>query len=81
MRKYAILKQPIENIFKLMIYDTGEGSYLFLYNTIEDKPCMADYWFDNLTDAETTCFEDYKINNSDWIVINEIYGFNLNYNE
>lgn len=71
MRKYLILKQSIDNIIKLMVYDTGDGCYLFLYDSVNDKPSIADYWFDSMLDAESTCKEDYNINENDWILIND----------
>lgn len=43
MRKYQLLEEPTNSIKKVMLYETSEGVYIFLYDTHEDKPCFADY--------------------------------------
>jgi hypothetical protein len=55
MRKYALLKEEINDICKVMIYQLQEETYVFLYNTKMDAPCFADLCFDQLEDAEEYC--------------------------
>lgn len=71
MRKYIILNRPVDNIFKLMIYSTFEGVYLFLFDSIFDKPCINDMCFDNLLEAESYCIDEYNISNNDWVFISD----------
>jgi biofilm protein TabA len=70
MRKYCILPRPTDDILKLMVYENSQGVYLFEYDTILDKPCSGDLWFQSITEAE-----DYiKIEFSDslsWISIDD----------
>ena len=41
--KYSILKEPVNNIKKVMIYDMEDGVYVFLYKTDKDVSCFADH--------------------------------------
>lgn len=61
MRKYCILKEPVDEIKKVMIYEMKDGVFVFLYNTDEDAACFADYWFATLKEAEEECSESYGI--------------------
>ena len=47
MRKYAYLKEPLKRdgntcIYKIMLYETGEGIYLFEYSGPDAVQCSAD---------------------------------------
>lgn len=71
MRKYAILKIPVNNIKKIMIYECDEGVYVFKFDTINDAPSIGDNWFDNLEDAEELCKTKYNIKDEEWIIVND----------
>ncbi|WP_042273379.1 hypothetical protein [Faecalimicrobium dakarense] len=71
MRKYAILKDPVNDIKKVLLYESTDGVDLFMYDTTNDIPCFTDYNFDTLEEVLQICFEEYNIKHSDWININE----------
>jgi len=71
MRKYAILKSPINNIKKVMIYECDEGVYAFPFDTIDDAPAIGDDWFDTLEDAEEICKHKYMVKDEEWISISD----------
>ena len=53
MRKYAYLKEPLpcdknRYIYKIMLYDTKEGVYLFEYCSLDAVQCSADRCYDSL---------------------------------
>lgn len=75
MRKYAILKEalPLNNygqmVRKVMVYQTKkQGVFFFLFSTIEDEGCSADYHFSDMADADECGFE-YGVAPEDWIII------------
>jgi hypothetical protein len=70
MRKYAFLKEIKNNICKVMIFESTGETFVFLYNSIDDTPCIADYWFDNLEEADEYC-NDLGISNEDWLFIDD----------
>ena len=71
MRKYAILKKPIGEIKKLMIYDTGSEAYMFLYDSVcEDGKSCSDMWYENIDDAIEASTE-YDVSDDEWIIIND----------
>jgi len=45
LRKYAILRKAMNEIEKIMLYESSDGVYLFLYNNIEAVPAFADNYF------------------------------------
>ena len=56
MRKWARLKHPLEygdqHIYKVMVYETqANGTFVFLYNSIESQICVEDEWYETVTDA------------------------------
>ncbi|MGZ9583083.1 hypothetical protein [Paenibacillus marinisediminis] len=73
MRKYALTRSnPSHEIPKIMIYETEEsGTYLFLYNSLDDKTSHNDYCFDELEDAENFSKQYFDNNESDWIYIED----------
>ena len=55
MRKYAFLKEPLQcdgnhRVFKIMLYETGEGFYLFEYTSPDAVQCSNDRLYDSLED-------------------------------
>ncbi|MDR2729084.1 MAG: hypothetical protein LBB56_08110 [Chitinispirillales bacterium] len=79
MRKYTILKEPIPTndnddlIKKIMIYqESAREIYVFIYTTTDEYgSCCADYWFDDLEDAEQYVIEEYGVKPQDWILIDD----------
>lgn len=70
MRKYAYLKEPLKNsdgncIFKIMLYKTEEGIYLFEYNDPGAIQCSDDLFYDSLEDL----FDEWneRIDERGWI--------------
>ncbi len=56
MRKWAYLNKPFKDddiyIYKIMIYQTGtDGTYVFLYNSIESQLCTTDEWYETINEA------------------------------
>lgn len=70
MRKYAFLEEKYDGLCKVMIYDSPEGTYVFLYDSPKDTPCVADNCFENLEEAEDYC-KEFGINNENWLVIDD----------
>ncbi|MEC0170477.1 hypothetical protein [Paenibacillus graminis] len=68
---YALLKEHVNDVRKLMIYDNENGAYVFLYDTQEDKSGFADLWFESFDEAIDYCNEKYKVIQDQWVVIND----------
>ncbi|MDR0500197.1 MAG: hypothetical protein LBG97_02985 [Coriobacteriales bacterium] len=68
MRKIAFVNNGTE-IKKVMIYDSGNGVYLFGYTTMLDCNCIWDEWYENLSDAEARCSEDFGLSPEEFIAI------------
>ena len=75
MRKYAILKEPKDNIKRIMLHETDEGLYLYEYNTVKDEPCCSDLYFDSREAAETFIKAEFEVMESDWILIGDALEF------
>ena len=69
MRKIASIKQPKDDTKRVMLFDSGEGVYLFLYTGEQDGPSTGDYWFETIEQAEQSCAEEYGLTQSDWQTI------------
>ncbi len=52
MRYTTTLENNHSNLKRLMIYDTGKGTYLFGYDTLQDAPSLWDAWFETLQEAK-----------------------------
>ena len=55
MRKYAYLKEPLtcdknRYIYKIMLYDTNEGVYLFEYSSLDAVQCSSDRCYGSLAE-------------------------------
>ncbi len=69
MRKYAILKEPAEHsgddrVYKIMLYETAEGLYLFEYFSPDAVICSADLLYD--TEQEIHEDWDHLIDENGW---------------
>ncbi len=73
MRKYAYLKEPIKvnetTIYKIMLYQTEEGVYLFQYCSKDAVQCL----FDNCYETIEGVYEDWNtfIDEQGWIDIDD----------
>ena len=70
MRKYAYLKKPQKrgengSVCEIMLYETGEGVYLFEYSRPDAVQCSSDRCYDSLKDL----FENWNdlIDERGWI--------------
>ena len=49
-----------------MIYDSGDqGVYLFFYRSLDEGPSDADYWYEQIDEAERHAAE-FGITPADW---------------
>jgi hypothetical protein len=71
MRKLAYIKQPKDETKRVMLFDSDDGVYLFLYTSERDCASTGDYCFETVEQAEQACAEDYGITPSDWQTIPE----------
>jgi hypothetical protein len=71
MRQYVLLHKPVRIVKKIMIYGSKDGVYVFLYDTVDDRPCYADLWYELFEDAIEHCEAEYNVKNDDWIIIDE----------
>ena len=74
MRKYAYLKEPIKvnkecTIYKIMLYESKEGTYLFEYSSLDAVQCSYDAFYDSISDL----YEEWDdlIDEKGWIDIEE----------
>ncbi len=74
MRKYAYLKEPLKcggdgDIFKIMLYEAGEGVYLFLYSALDAVQCTSDRCYDSPEDL----YEEWNdlIDERGWIELED----------
>ena len=67
----AFVRQPVSDIKRIMIYDTGNGVYLFGYNTLNDSSACWDQWHENIQEARAVALEKYGIFSADWEIISE----------
>jgi hypothetical protein len=45
MRKIATIRDAAADFRRIMLYDIGaQGVFLFLFRSLKDAPCDADYW-------------------------------------
>ena len=70
MRKIAFPSNE-KNIKKIMLYESSDGTYVFIYDTMYDTGSLFDSWYENVSDAEQACEEDFDIRKDDWILISD----------
>lgn len=72
MRKYAYLKEPLKQsgrtAYKIMLYETEEGVYLFEYDSPDAIQCSADSFYERLEDVPE--FDDL-IDERGWIELED----------
>ena len=74
MRKYAYLKEPYQvdegkAIYKIMLYETEEGFYLFEYDSLDAVMSFADLCYDSMEDLEDDWND--RIDERGWIQIED----------
>jgi hypothetical protein len=74
MRKYAYLKKPLKYdtdtvVYKIMLYVTEEGVYLYEYSSPDAVLCSSDRCYETLDDL----YDDWNelIDERGWIKIND----------
>ena len=71
MRKWAYLTEPRayngQTIYKVMIYEKDDETYVFLYNSLEAQISAADEWYPNLEEA-ISAWDSY-VKNGGWVTI------------
>ncbi|QIL76528.1 hypothetical protein [Hymenobacter sp. HDW8] len=67
----AVVRKPVSDTKRIMIYDTGNGVYLFGYNTLNDAGACWDQWHENIQEAIAAALEEYGTLPADWEVISE----------
>lgn len=70
MREVAFV-QIVDEIRKLLIYQSDEGVYLFGYDCLQDTSSKWDNLFMTLEDAKEYCQDIYEIDRDKWICISE----------
>jgi hypothetical protein len=71
MRKVAYLKNPVDSIVKLMLYQTAKGVNIFGYDDLSDGPAKWDIFIADLEGALEFCFDEYGLKNDNWIDIKD----------
>ncbi|WP_108587262.1 hypothetical protein [Paenisporosarcina sp. OV554] len=70
MRKYVLLKEVVDKICKVMIYESFEDVAVYLYDSISDTSCFADFSFETIEEAEKYC-KELGIRDIDWCFIDD----------
>jgi hypothetical protein len=71
MRKIATLKRAVNGIQRVMLHAADDGTYLFLYNRLEDGPCEFDEWYESPGDVERAAAERFEVEPTDWTTIDD----------
>lgn len=73
MRRYAVLKNPIDNggtpIVKIMLYETAQGVYLFAYSRMDAQQCDSDLWYETIEEVYDTW--NGLVDANGWIAIDD----------
>lgn len=66
MRTTANLERPVDGIVRLMLYDDGTTTWLFLYDRREDAPSAAAERFDDADAARRSARERFGVEPDGW---------------
>jgi hypothetical protein len=68
MRKMAIISKPGVEFRRAMVYDPEDGSgvFVFLFHTLDDGPCQADEWYEDVAGAERHAAAKLGVEDADW---------------
>jgi hypothetical protein len=69
MRWIADLEAPLEGIVRLMLYETENGAFLFLFDRKEDAPCAFDEWFGDRKAAREAARSRFGVARERWVWI------------
>jgi len=66
LRRIVTLREPKDEIVRLMIHTEDSGTYLFGYKKNEDCGAEWDEWYETENDAMESCLTEYGVKVSDW---------------
>lgn len=66
MRRVAVLTTPVEEVRRIILYETEGGVSLFLSDSVEDAGSFADQWYASVDEAEQVAREQFGVKGSDW---------------
>ena len=66
MRTLALLPVPVKGIVRVMVYESEDGTYLFLFDAADDAPSVADEWHEHPEHAVDRCQRDFGVRSEDW---------------
>ncbi len=69
LRKIATLPVPVRGIVRVMLYASESETFLFLYDTHSDAPCVADEWYEVTVIAEERCRDEFGLSQDDWEIL------------
>jgi hypothetical protein len=67
VRKMAIASTPDAEFRRAMIYDPEDGSgvFVFLFRSLDDGPCQADDWYEDVAGAERHAADELGVKAAD----------------
>lgn len=66
MRQIACVKRLDDKTKRVMIFDDGQGCFVFYFDTMADGPGFADTWHKSMDEARRLCMECFGISEADW---------------
>ena len=71
MRQIATVPNAQEVPYRIMLYapEDDSGVYLFLFRSLEDGACYADYWFEAVEKALECARQEYGVEKTHWQAI------------
>jgi hypothetical protein len=67
MRKMATVKKMNDGLVKrVIVYDSGNGVYIFPCASLEDGSTIGDNWIENVAQADEYCMDEFGIGAEDW---------------
>lgn len=66
MRYIAKTKENQSEAVRVMVHDTGEGTYVYTFTKHEDSDSDSDYWYENVEDVLEFCEEHFGISREAW---------------
>lgn len=66
MRFIAVTPEQASQPRRVMIYDTGEEVYLFLFRSLTDRNGYADQWFETVEQAKEAAWQAFGVAREDW---------------
>ena len=66
MRRVALVPKPEPEVERVILYDGGDGSFLFLSKSTDDAGCFADEWYKWGPEATMSCRKRFGIEDAMW---------------